>query len=63
MLDLYVNKFGQIDTKRSFDEVIELYQGIAGVYFCYQNDTARQKKRKTDPAAIASIREFFMIIF
>lgn len=29
MLDLYVNKLGQIDTKKSFDEVIELYQGIA----------------------------------
>ena len=63
MLDLYVNKLGQIDTKRSFEEVIELYQGIANVYFCYQNDTARQKKRKTDPAAVERIKDFFTVIF
>ena len=63
MLELYVNKLGQIDTKRSFDEVFELYQGIANVYFCYQNDTARQRKRKTDPATVDRIKDFFTVIF
>ena len=63
MLDLYVNNSGQIDTKKNFDEVIELYQGIAQVYFCYQNDTTRQRKRKTDPAVIDRIKEFFFVIF
>jgi hypothetical protein len=29
MLDLYVNKSGKIETKKCFDEVIELYMGIA----------------------------------
>jgi hypothetical protein len=33
------------------------------VYFCYANDTARQRKRKTDPVVIARIKEFFLIIF
>lgn len=63
MLDLYVNKLGQIDTKRSFDEVFELYSGIANVYFCYQNDTARQRKRKTDPSTVERIKDFFTVIF
>lgn len=63
MLDLYVNKLGQIDTKRSFDEVFELYQGIANVYFCYQNDAARQRKRKTDPGTVDRIRDFFTVVF
>ena len=35
MLDLYVNKDGQIDVKKNFDEVIELFSGICKVYFCY----------------------------
>ena len=63
MLDLYVNKDGQIDVKKNFDEVLELFSGICKVYFCYDQDLGRQRKRKTDPDTIRRMKEFFHVIF
>lgn len=64
MLDLYVDSKNKvISTKKFFAEVMELFEAITSMYFCYQNDVTRQKKKRTDPAVIKRMQEYFKIVF
>ena len=64
MLDLYVDSQNKvIGTKKYFAEVMELLEAITSMYFCYQNDVTRQKKKRTDPAVIKRMQDYFSIVF